>query len=77
MLFQWKDELETRFGLAFEIYDRAFVERVRRERGFATNPWSTFPRFLISHKLLIDEAYVAPMRDWLAACRASETGFEE
>ena len=65
MLFQWKDELETRFGLAFEIYDRAFVERVRRERGFATNPWSTFPRFLISHKLLIDEAYVAPMRDWL------------
>jgi hypothetical protein len=65
MLFQWKDELETRFGLSFEIYDRAFVERVRRERGFATNPWSTFPRFLISHKLLIDEAYVAPMRDWL------------
>ncbi|MEY5026627.1 MAG: hypothetical protein RLZZ244_2155 [Verrucomicrobiota bacterium] len=65
MLFQWKDELETRFGLSFEIYDRAFVERVRRERGFATNPWTTFPRFLISHKLLIDEAYVAPMRDWL------------
>jgi len=29
------------------------------------NPWTTFPRFLISHKLLIDETYTAPLRDWL------------
>jgi SNF2 family DNA or RNA helicase len=64
-LLQWKDELETRFGLTFEIFDRAFVERVRRERGHAVNPWETFPRFLISHKLLIDEAYMGPMRVWL------------
>lgn len=65
MLFQWKDELENRFGLTFEIFDRAYVERVRRERGHAVNPWETFPRFLISHKLLIDEGYMGPMRVWL------------
>lgn len=65
MLYQWKDELETRFGLTFEILDRAYVERIRRERGYSVNPWTTFPRFLVSHRLLIDETYAAPLRDWL------------
>jgi len=65
MLIQWKEELETRFGLYFEILDRAYIERVRQERGYGVNPWTTFPRFLISQRLLIDETYVAPMRDWL------------
>jgi SNF2-related domain len=65
MLAQWKDELEVRFGLTFEILDRAYIDRVRQERGYGVNPWTTFPRFLISHKLLIDETYTAPLRDWL------------
>ncbi len=65
MLKQWQDELDARFGLRFEIFDRDYVERIRRERGYAVNPWKTFPRFLISHRLLIDENYAAPMRDWL------------
>ena len=65
MLQQWKDEMEARFGLTFEVLDRAYLKRVREERGYGVNPWTTFPRFLISHKLLIDEEYAAPMRDWL------------
>jgi hypothetical protein len=65
MLLQWRDELENRFGLTFEIFDREYVERIRRERGHSVNPWTTFPRFLISHKLLIDEAYIGPMHAWL------------
>ncbi|MEQ2009112.1 MAG: DISARM system SNF2-like helicase DrmD [Limisphaerales bacterium] len=65
MLGQWKDELEARFGLTFEILDRAYIDRVRQERGYGVNAWTTFPRFLISHKLLIDETYTAPLRDWL------------
>ena len=65
MLGQWKDELEQRFGLVFEILDRAYIERVRQERGYGVNPWTTFPRFLISHRLLIDESYTTPLRDWL------------
>jgi hypothetical protein len=55
MLMQWKEELEQRFGLIFEILDRAYIERIRQERGYSVNPWTTFPRFLISQKLLIDE----------------------
>ena len=69
MLLQWKDELETRFGLTFEILDRAYIDRVRQEHGYGVNPWNTFPRFLVSHRLLIDETYVGPLRDWLGNLR--------
>ena len=69
MLLQWKDELESRFGLTFEILDKEYVTRVRSQRGYGVNPWSTHTRFLVSHRLLIDEAYAAPLRDWLGDFR--------
>lgn len=65
MLLQWQEELESRFGLLFEILDRDYVQRVRQERGFGINPWTTHPRFLISQRLLIDESYAGSMRVWL------------
>ena len=69
MLFQWQEELENRFGLTFEIIDKNYIARVRRERGFGVNPWSTHSRFLVSQRLLIDEAYAGPLRDWLGEFR--------
>ncbi len=69
MLLQWKEELEARFGLTFEILDKDYMRDVRRERGFGVNPWSTHTRFLISHRLLIDEAYAGPLRDLLGTFR--------
>ena len=65
VLEQWKAELEERFGLVFEILDRAYLTRMRRERGFGVNPWRTHSRFLVSHNLLIDPTYADPMREWL------------
>jgi SNF2 family DNA or RNA helicase len=65
MLLQWQEELEQRFGLLFEILDKDFIARIRRERGFGVNPWTTHSRFLISRRLLIDEAYAGPLRTWL------------
>ena len=62
---QWKGELEDRFGLVFEILDRAYLSRMRRERGFGVNPWRTHSRFLVSHNLLIDPSYADPLREWL------------
>ena len=69
VLEQWKGELEDRFGLVFEILDRAYLARMRRERGFGVNPWMTHSRFLVSHNLLIDPSYADPMRAWLGAMR--------
>jgi superfamily II DNA or RNA helicase len=65
VLEQWKAELEERFGLVFEILDRSYLTRMRRERGFGVNPWRTHSRFLISHNLLIDSTYADPLREWL------------
>lgn len=65
VLDQWKAELEERFGLLFEVLDRGYLTRMRRERGFGVNPWRTHSRFLVSHNLLIDSAYADPLREWL------------
>ncbi|MEQ8763214.1 MAG: DISARM system SNF2-like helicase DrmD [Planctomycetota bacterium] len=67
VLEQWKAELEDRFGLVFEILDRKYLSRMRREHGFSVNPWRTHSRFLISHNLLVDPNYADPMRAWLSA----------
>ena len=69
VLEQWKGELEDRFGPVFEILDRPYLTRMRRERGFGVNPWMTHSRFLVSHNLLIDPGYADPMRAWLGPLR--------
>ncbi|MFN5074715.1 MAG: SNF2-related protein, partial [Planctomyces sp.] len=70
MLLQWKEEVEARVGLTFAMLDKDYMKDVRRERGFGVNPWSTHTRFLISHRLLIDEAYAGPLRDFLGTFRS-------
>ena len=69
MIPQWHDEMETRFGLSFNVMDREFVLNVRRERGHATNPWNTHSRFLISQRLLSEDAYAANLTSWLGELR--------
>ena len=65
VLEQWRAEMEERFGLRFEILDRAYFARMRHDRGYGVNPWRTHSRFLVSHNLLRDETYAAPLREWL------------
>jgi hypothetical protein len=69
MTIQWKDELEAKFGLSFEIIDRERIGEMRRLRGFSVNPWSTGSRFIVSHRLLTDEVYAAGLRDVLGEFR--------
>jgi SNF2 family DNA or RNA helicase len=70
MTRQWQDELQAKFGLAFTIIDREYLAAVRRERGFAVNPWSSGSLFLLSHSLITDEVYTAGLRDVLGEFRA-------
>lgn len=72
VVIQWRDELEQRFGLTFVVYDREYVARCRRERGYAVNPWTTHSRFILSHALLRDEEYAAPLRDLLSTDEAGK-----
>lgn len=69
MTNQWKDELEVKFGLSFEIVDRERIGEMRRLRGYTVNPWSTGSRFIVSHRLLTDEVYAAGLRDALGEFR--------
>jgi ERCC4-related helicase len=69
MTFQWKDELQAKFGLAFQIIDREHLAEMRRTRGFGVNPWRTGSRFIISHRLLTDETYTSGLRDVLGEFR--------
>jgi superfamily II DNA or RNA helicase len=65
VVLQWQDEMEQRFGLTFQVFDREFVTEKRRERGYGVNPWTTHSRFVLSHALLRDPGYSEPLRDWL------------
>ena len=62
---QWKEEMETRFGLRFEIFNRAFMAKSHRERGFAVPPWSTFNRFIVTYQTLRRPEYLEPLRQQL------------
>jgi hypothetical protein len=69
MTLQWQDELEAKFGLTFDIIDRERLADLRRLHGFSVNPWATGSRFILSHRLLTEETYVAPLRDLLGDFR--------
>ncbi len=58
---QWRDEMQKRFGLQFEIMNRAFIGRRRQERGFGVNPWGTHTRFIVSHQILRRPEYRDPL----------------
>lgn len=65
VVLQWRDELSQRFGISFAVFDKAYVNARRRERGFGVNAWTTHRHFLISHNLLRDEDYLVGLREWL------------
>ncbi|WP_411875548.1 DISARM system SNF2-like helicase DrmD [Vulcanococcus limneticus] len=72
VLRQWQEEMASRFGLALTVMDRAYVAKVRQERGYGTNPWSTASRFLISHALLRNPEYSSLLRVWLEEGKGGE-----
>jgi hypothetical protein len=58
---QWRDEMQKKFGLRFEVMTRALIAQRRQERGFGVNPWSTHTRFIISYPLLRRPEYRDPL----------------
>lgn len=65
VVLQWRDELLQRFGISFVVFDKAYINARRRERGFGINAWTTHRHFIISHALLRDEDYLVGLREWL------------
>ncbi|MDO4905795.1 MAG: DISARM system SNF2-like helicase DrmD [Lautropia sp.] len=45
---KWRVEMLEKFGLDFRVVDTNYIQRLRRERGIHTNPWTSHPRLITS-----------------------------
>lgn len=48
LTIQWQAEMEEKFQLEFKIIDRDYLLNLRREYGLNANPFTSFPRLIIS-----------------------------
>jgi superfamily II DNA or RNA helicase len=48
LTLQWHDEMRDKFGLAFRIVDADLLRDLRRSRGLYANPWTHYPRLIVS-----------------------------
>lgn len=48
LTLQWRDEMRDKFGMDFRIVDRALLAQLRRQRGLYVNPWTHYPRLIVS-----------------------------
>ncbi len=48
LTLQWHDEMRDKFGLDFRIVDAAMLKDLRRSRGLYANPWTHYPRLIVS-----------------------------
>ncbi|MFI5460509.1 MAG: helicase-related protein [Isosphaerales bacterium] len=49
---QWRDEMDTKFGLDFKVFDREGVHEVKKSIELGANPWATEPRIIASFDYL-------------------------
>ncbi len=45
---KWAEEMQSRFGLSFHILDADALKQLRRTHGLQANPFTVFPRTIIS-----------------------------
>ncbi|MEU1785904.1 DISARM system SNF2-like helicase DrmD [Streptomyces sparsogenes] len=48
LTLQWRDEMRDKFGLDFRIVNSALLRELRRSRGLYENPWTHYPRLIVS-----------------------------
>src|SRR4051794_38563561 len=49
---QWREEMATKFGLDFKVFDREGVHAVKKSIDLGANPWATEPRIIASFDYL-------------------------
>ena len=62
---KWQREMRDRFGLGFEVVDREYVRRLRRERGVGVNPFRSHPRLIVSLEWLKLDAQMRWFEEFL------------
>ncbi len=64
---QWRDEMQDKFALPFDLIDREETHALRRRLGMDANPWRSFSRIIASYHYLRQPDV---LEQFLAACRA-------
>ncbi|MBS2964095.1 DISARM system SNF2-like helicase DrmD [Actinocrinis puniceicyclus] len=67
LTLQWRDEMRDKFGLAFRIVDATLLKELRRSRGLYANPWTHYPRLIVSIDWLKRDRPLALLRSILPA----------
>ncbi|MBF8187828.1 DEAD/DEAH box helicase [Nonomuraea sp. K274] len=65
LTLQWRDEMRDKFGLAFKIVDAELLRDLRRARGVYANPWTHYPRLIVSIDWLKRDRPLAMLRSIL------------
>jgi superfamily II DNA or RNA helicase len=65
LTLQWRDEMRDKFGLDFRIVDSTLLRELRRSRGLYANPWTHFPRLIVSVDWLKRERPLRMLREVL------------
>ena len=48
LTLKWRDEMRDKFGLPFTVLDSAALKELRRSHGLQANPFTVYPRMIIS-----------------------------
>lgn len=60
---KWQDEMEQKFGLHFEVVNSQTMKQVRRSHGIHANPFTLFPRIIVSMAWLPGQRAQRQLRD--------------
>ncbi|MGV9248039.1 DISARM system SNF2-like helicase DrmD [Streptomyces sp. NPDC003710] len=73
---QWRDEMRDKFGLDFRIVDTKLLKELRRSRGLYANPWTHYPRLIVSVDWLKRERPMRLLREVLPAVPSYPRAFD-
>ncbi|WP_345461374.1 DISARM system SNF2-like helicase DrmD [Nocardioides marinquilinus] len=66
LVFKWQDEMQEKFGLDFTVVNSDTMKDVRRSHGVHANPFTLFPRIIVSMAWLPGQRAQRQLRDAFA-----------
>lgn len=66
LVFKWQDEMQEKFGLDFTVVNSETMKEVRRSHGVHANPFTLFPRIIVSMAWLPGQRAQRQLRDAFA-----------
>ncbi|HEX9355644.1 MAG TPA: SNF2-related protein, partial [Streptosporangiaceae bacterium] len=73
---QWREEMRDKFGLDFRVVDADLLRDLRRARGLYANPWTHYPRLIVSIDWLKRDRPMRLLREVLPAAPRYPRAFD-